>query len=186
MHYILLSASELYPMVKPAVPTDGDKWVSGERLVLPPEKMEFLIDGKGTFSWCDYFSQASNIPLFSPLMKECLEKCGVNNVDYNEAAVRHVPSGEVRKYYAANVIGLTEGVDRNQSKFTPFDESEVLIESFDKLVLDEKMLAGFGLCRLAEFDLLLVVDERIKKALMERKATWVICLEPEKWDGLAT
>lgn len=184
MHYVLLTASELYPMIPLKTPIEELSWVHGTRLDEPIPSLRFEVESREPFTWCDYIIPGADIPLFSRLMRDLLEKGGVDNVDYYEAFIRHKPTGEEKKYWAANIVGKVKGMDREKSKFAPFDDHPVLVEDIEKLVLDEKELQGVRICRLAEYRNLIIIDGMVKNIIEQAGVTGVVFCEPEQWSLL--
>jgi hypothetical protein len=165
---------------------ENTSWVDGTSFKNNINLLEFFVDGSLPFSWCDYFRPAVNIPLFSERMRRWLDILGVDNVDYYDATVTNTQSGETRRYYAANIIGQVLGLDVENSEYDLFDEDSYLAEDIQKLVLDESKFSNLKLCRLAEYDLLVIAHEEVKAVFEENNAVGVIFLEPELWDGFAT
>lgn len=185
-HYLLFSARELYPTVTLRTPLENLSWVDGTRFSAAMPALRFTIDAADPFEWCDYVRPAANIPLFSPLLRTALEQAGVDNIDYYDAIVSHAASGTSRAYFAANVLGQVRAMDRKKSKYVPFDGSDTLVSEIEQLVLRDAVPGDPSLFRLSEFDLLIVVDERVRKSV-ERSATHgVVFLEPGEWDGFST
>lgn len=185
MHYILRSERHLYSTVSLSTPLPLPFWLDGEPLDFPVPPLEFSFTRDPGASWIDYIT-ASSIPLLSDRMRAALEGCGVDNIDYYPASVRDTKSGERRTYHAANVIGLVECVDRACSKFIPFDETSILIDSFDRLVLNEAKIDSFKLFRAAEHCLLLLADGSVKTRLEAAGLHGLLFIEPEQWDGFLT
>lgn len=186
MHYILLSARELYPSVALETDYDNLSWVRGSKFTTPVPPLEFRIGSAEPFTWCDYVRPAPNIPLFSPRLCELLKDAGVDNVEYFDATITHEPTGESRSYYAANVLGNVLAMDWNKSEYEPLEGSDTRVEEIDQLVLDEEKLKDFRLCRLAEFDLLLLADESIRSRAEKEEAVGVRFAPPGEWDGFST
>src|SRR6185312_672984 len=185
-NYLLFSARELYPTVSLRTPLENLSWVDGTRFSGAMPALRFTIDGAEPFEWCDYVRPAANIPLFSPLMRTALEQAGVDNIDYYDAIVSHSSSGTSRSYFAANVLGQVAAMDRKKSKYVPFDGSDTLVSEIEALVLRDALPGEPGIFRLSEFDLLIVLDERVKRSVERSGAHGVVFLKPEEWDGFAT
>ncbi len=184
--YLLFSARELYSTVVLRTPLDNLSWVDGERFSGTMPVLRFTIDGADPFEWCDYLRPAANIPLVSPLLRSALEQAGVDKIDYYDAVVSHSASGTLRPYFAANVLARTAAMDRERCNYVPFDSSETLVSAIDELVLKDPVPGEPSLFRLSEFDLLIVVDERVKASVVRSGARGVVFVKPEEWDGLAT
>ena len=180
------SQQTLYPVIELKQVIENTSWVDGTSFKTNINLLEFFVDGSLPLAWCDYFRPAVNIPLFSERMKECLASLGVDNIDYYDANVTNTQSGESRRYYAANIIGQVPGMDAEKSEYELFDEDSYLAEDIQKLVFDESKFSNIKLCRLAEYDLLLIAHQDLKTALESKNAVGVAFIEPELWDGFAT
>ena len=186
MRYLFFSDRVRYPIIKLQTSLDELSWVNGTRFSDPVPLLRFTIDGSDPFEWCDYLRPAAHIPLFSPLLRTALQQAGVDNVDYYETVVTHSASGVARPYWAANVLGQVAAMDRAKSLFEPFDGSASLVDQIERLVLREDVGTDLRLFRLREFDLLLVADEGVKRAVLSSGAHGVIFMNPPDWDGFAT
>jgi hypothetical protein len=143
----------------------------------------FEVEGGKEFGWPDYIRPNSAIPLFSINMRTVLDSSGAANLEYYPATVVNVDTNETRAYVAANVVGMIAAMDRARSAFMPARSHPVMVRAIDRLVLDESLCAGATLFRLAEYDLLIVVDEHVASALRQAGLAGVRLLEPENWDG---
>jgi uncharacterized protein DUF1629 len=186
MHYLLFSAGHLYPVVELTTPIEEDTWTKGRPLDDSIPELTFELDGGRSFAWPDFIRPGPNIPLISPPMREGLGKAGVDNIEYYPARVINRSTKEERKYFAANVIGLVSAMDRGKSDFMPYDSDPNIILDISKLVLDERRCAGVQLFRLAEFEILMVVDEGVKIELERRNLFGLQFVRPEDWDGFST
>jgi len=185
VHHLLFADRSLYPSVVLRTPIRTLSWVTGAPLreQLPPT-LVFEVEGGKGFAWPDFVRPAANIPLVSPRMRQALGQAGASNVDYHPAELVEVTSGARRPYAAGNVLGLVSAMDRERSTFEPFEEGSPLVSSIERLVLDEARCAAARIFRLAEFDLLVVVDDAVARALAG--VTGVALMAPEEWDGFRT
>ncbi|NTV95171.1 MAG: hypothetical protein HGA75_07095 [Thiobacillus sp.] len=183
MHYLLFSARETYPSIVLTTPLDTLEWVTGSRFAQAPPALNYEFEADADFAWPDYLRPNSVIPLFSPLMREVLEQTGVSNIDYYPACVTNLTTKESRIYNAANIIGILPAMDREKSQFDPARRHPVVVRSIDRLVIDEGACANIPLFRLAEYDLLVVIDERVAHQLGGASLRGVVVVVPEDWDG---
>jgi len=182
----MFSERWLYPSVTLRSAVDKLNWVGGNRLTAPTTPIRFETDVPEGFEWPDFVRPAANIPLVSPALRGSLQRAGVENVDYYAAEVVSTSTGQTRPYLAANIIGLVSAMDRSASQFTPFRGSPTAVRSIERLVLDERQCARRRIFRLAEFDLLVVVDDAVKNEIEAAGLRGVGLLPPENWDGFQT
>lgn len=185
-HFLLMSERHLYPSLVLKTKLDQVSWVDGEELANPPSRLQFTVKGSDPLTWCDFLMPAADIPLFSPTLRRALEAAGVDNVEYFPATVTHPKTKQKREYWAANVLGMVAGMDRKRSKYTGFRGSDDLAGEIEKLVLDDEAFEKLGICRLSEYDLLIVVSEKVKRAAAAAGVEGVVFMSPRDWDGFAT
>ncbi|MCX9158309.1 hypothetical protein OPU71_19465 [Niveibacterium sp. 24ML] len=185
MHYLLRSARETYPSVELRSALAQLDWVSGTRFSQPIPALEFELEVPHGFSWPDYLRPNSAIPLFSGPMCNVLQSAGVSNIDYYPARVTNTATGETREYRAANIIGIVAAMDRVQSVFEPARRHPVMVRSIDRLVIDETRCHGLRMFRLAEYDLLVLVDAQVAAMLDSASLTGIRIEKPSDWDGFA-
>ncbi len=185
MHYLLRSARETYPSIVLRSAIEQLDWVSGARFAQPMPVLDFEFESPHGFVWPDYLRPNSAIPLFSGTLCDVLQGAGVSNVDYYPARVTNTVTGETRAYSAANIIGIAAAMDRELSVYEPARRHPVMVRSIDRLVIDESRCQGLRLFRLAEYDLLVLVDEQVARILGAAPLTGVRIDNPVDWDGFA-
>jgi len=136
----------------PRLPTDHSNWRDGARIpveIAQPLVYEIEEDDEGILR--PYFD-ALGAPLMSLELVNAFNKAGVDNLDTYDAIVREVRTGREHRYKAVNIIGLVSGADMAKSEYenSGLGEGDSGDVWFEKLVLDEKKLAGHLMCRLAE------------------------------------
>lgn len=186
MAFLMFSAGELYPLVELTTPIEELSWVRGRPLDMTIPELGFAMDAGRSFAWPDFIRPGPNIPLFSPRLREALDAGGVDNIEYFPARVLNRSTGEQRPYFAANVIGLLRAMDRDQSQFMPYEDNPDVALTIDRLVIDDSRFDGLRLFRLAEFDLLIVVQDALKERLEQLALVGVDFVVPEDWDGFRT
>jgi hypothetical protein len=184
MHYLFMSDHASYPAVELITPLEELEWVSGASLPAAPPPLTFHLEGEPGFIWPDFIRPNSIIPLFSEQLRDILTRSGADNVEYFPAQVVDTVTNSARSYWAANVLGLVSAMDKSQSEFMPARRHPVAVRSIDKLVLDESRCADFHIFRLAEYDMLVVVSERVVKSVEQAQLQGIVLLRPEDWDGL--
>jgi hypothetical protein len=183
---LMMSQHELYPTIRLNTPIKNLSWVDGKKLRIDVPLLRFSVSQASTDVFFDYLRPAANIPLYSDRLKDILDANGVDNIDYYDAEVVDEAHSTRCHYNAANIIGQLSAVDRQLSDVTPVKGSDLLLDDVEKLVLDEKRLAEILICRLAEYDLLTVVHDRIRTAIESIPARGVVFVKPEDWDGFTT
>lgn len=186
MPFLVFPQDELYPTVELTTPIEELSWVRGRPLDETIPELVFELDGKRSFVWPDFIRPGPNIPLVSPKLRAALERSGVDNIEYFPARVVDRSTREQRPYFGANIIGLVRALDREQSEFMPYDDNPDVALTIDRLVVDTTQFDGMRLFRLAEFDLLIVVDDALKAELEQQAVTGIDFVAPEDWDGFRT
>jgi len=97
MHYIILPITHSYPAIELKTKIDDMHWVDGRKFseVIPSLEFEFTVDNEALLPLPDYVSPSAGIPLFSDRLKDLLNKCGIDNIDYHGAVIKNLSSGEV-------------------------------------------------------------------------------------------
>lgn len=186
MAFLMFSAGELYPMVDLTTPIEELSWVRGRPLDATIPELGFALDAGRSFAWPDFIRPGPNIPLFSPRLREALETSGVDNIEYYPARVVNRSTQEQRPYLGANIIGLVRAMDRDQSEFMAYDGNPDVALTIDRLVIDNSRFDGLRIMRLAEFDLLIIVEDKLKERLEQLPLVGVDFVAPEDWDGFRT
>ena len=102
-------------------------------------------------------------PHFSERLLRALDAAGVDNVVRYDAELV-APDGRVfTNYKAVNVVGAVSCADLERSAY--LDVLEPPLMEFTHLVLDEARARDLPLFRLAESTLVILVAERVKRAL---------------------
>jgi len=98
-----------------------------------------------------------------------LQACGIYNFDLYEVAIHDPDDNSVITHYkAVNVLGLIAAADMDKSVATVHDGISLIDVDFDELVVDETKTRDIQLFRLAESSNAILVQERLRDALLER------------------
>lgn len=166
-------------------------WENGS-IINPTEydlsKLEFLCETLPSGKMTDYVVSDMGCPIISERFKQFLDSLGIDNIQYFEAAIIEL-EGEPAKsgYYAANIIGLIDCIDRDASDMDaePDKDGELtVIFGIEKLVLKDNIAYQGYLFRAAHFTRLILVDEFLKQQIEESPLTGIRLVSPERWDGI--
>jgi len=187
MYFLLIPGDrDTYPTLELVTDYSNNFWVRGEPFQEDVPILEFQFDpAEREMTWLDFLRPAANIPLVSPRLREALVTAGIDNIDYYPAEIHAVGSNEIHHYFAANVIGVLEAVNRGQSEFDAFSDSDLLISNFYALSIDEAKPKGARLFRLAESRRIIIADQQIRDTVTAGAFTGIEFIEPESWDCFA-
>lgn len=166
---------------------DGDEFPMdrGRKLKSPPPLLQFelRVDRKANrysdFPPLDLHATTARQVLFSDRLVNCLKSVSVSNVDYYDADVLYVPSGEKLQYHLGNVIGVLSIIDRSRSTFNATDAG--LIYELLSIEIDESKCEGQDFFRFKELSNLIVISRRIKVALEDAGITGTKILSAPEW-----
>jgi hypothetical protein len=147
----------------PALPEDYTNWRDGAKIPVEiPQPLVYEIEEDDEGILRPYFD-ALGAPIMSLELVNAFKKAGVDNLDTYDAIVREVRTGREHRYKAVNIIGLVSGADMAKSEYenSGLGEGDAGDVWFEKLVLDEKKLAGHLMCRLAENVGIVLVHRRV-------------------------
>lgn len=125
------------------------------------------------------FTESVNHPLFSTRFQDVLENAGVANIQYFDANVTYVPTGEKLEYKVANIIGAVEALDKDASECDVDEDG--FVDDFDTVVLNEDVLKDIDFVRFYELLNIIIISEKIAKAIGDAKLTGVRVIEPSEW-----
>ncbi|MCG5052059.1 MAG: hypothetical protein KA712_03780 [Myxococcales bacterium] len=103
--------------------------------------------------------------LMSHPLVEALRAAGVDNLQTFDAVLVDETHGRTFAYQAVNIIGMVAAADLQASQWENLDGPAKMDTHFDELKIDPDRALGLLLFRLAENTGIIVVHERIKKAL---------------------
>nr|QKW94282.1 hypothetical protein [Myxococcus xanthus] len=131
------------------------------------------------FPPCDIHAPSRSL-LFSQRFIELLTGLGVDNVQYFDADVVYEPTGQKLPYKVANVVGIVNGLDLNQSDVVMSGRGNVL--QIKEMCLDEDKLQGQKICRLREDIMLIVVHKSIKEAVEQAALTGFMFISDDEYE----
>lgn len=167
-------------------------WESGN-LIDPKEhdlsRLEFLCETLPSGRMTDYAVSDMGCSVVSEHFKKHIESLGIDNIQYFRPSVIE-REGEVAKqgYYAANIIGLVDCIDREASEmdaeYNDDDDELNIIYSIDKLVLKALPFSHGTLYRAFSFSRLILIDESLKLKFEQSTIEGTKLISPERWDGI--
>ncbi|MCG8313632.1 MAG: hypothetical protein MI976_10480 [Pseudomonadales bacterium] len=153
-------------------------WVSGQKFSEPYPQDVFYVkpcmeSGK---EMPDFFD--STVPLMSKRMVQAIESLGIDNFDSYPVIIKEQNTeNEWHDYLAINIIGLVDAIDREKSDI---DEDDDYV--FHSTVIDNSRTHGLYCFRLYRGSDLLVVHEKIAKALIKMNLKGVLIIKTEDYD----
>jgi hypothetical protein len=186
MSFLLFPVDELESLIELRTPIEELSWVRGRPLDETIPELLFEVDAGQSFRWPDFAGPAVDIPLVSPKMRQALERSGADNIEYHPARLINRTTGEGRPYFGANIIGLVRAMDKDKSNFLPYEKNPDIAVTINRLAVDDSKFDGLKILRLAEFDLLIIVDDSLKEALERQALIGLDFVPPEDWDGFRT
>ncbi len=123
------------------------------------------------------------LPLFSDKLKAILDQQGVENIQYYEVdMINHETKSKVGiKYWLANIIGLIDCIDKEQSD----GKYNKILETYDwkSFVIDPQKTDGVKIFRLTDEQMLIIIDETIKNAIESANLEGLRLRNTRDYDG---
>jgi hypothetical protein len=183
VYYILTYESfesEALELPRPTLPDEDMAFHNGVPVANAPRLIEFRMTAEEKGELGDYVTTGLPGLVVSKRFKEVLDGAGVDNVQYVPATIHdEVADRTYRDYFVANVIGLVDCIDMKRSKVTMRAALPDKIRDIDELHVDEKRAKGHAIFRLARKSSLVLVNERVKKALERSELKGVALVEAE-------
>ena len=149
-------------------------------------RLEFICETLPAGRFPDFAISDMGCPVVSEQLKNLLDANGVDNIDYFPATIIE-KKGQAPQagYYAANIIGLVDCIDKENSEFRGYEEEGELkgIFSIRKLSLLDNIVAPSYVYRVHLFWRIIIILEPFKKIFEEARTTGVKLIAPENWDG---
>lgn len=123
------------------------------------------------------------LPLFSDKLKNILTDLGIDNIDYYPVIFSNQASEkEDTKYWLANILGLIQCLDIENSETSthPLSKKVKIEKSF---ILDESLLSGQKIFRIAEERSLIIINEDIKNQLDNQQLQGVRVINTRDYEG---
>ena len=121
--------------------------------------------------------------LITEELLQALREAGVDNMDiYDTEIYDEVEDKIYTNYKAVNIIGMVSATDASQSKIRKVgdQQSGILINWVDELVLDESRTRGLLMFRLAEKPSFIFVHDSVKNHLLKRGFDQLSFIPPEE------
>lgn len=150
-------------------------------------RLEFICERLKSGGMTDYAVTDMGCSIVSERLKSFLEESGIDNVQYFPATVIE-RDGERAKsgYYAANIIGLVDCIDRDASEMKARRDKNGefnIITRISKLVL-KNLETDYGyMYRAYPFTRLILIDTAFKEKMESSGLTGIRLVNPERWDG---
>lgn len=151
-------------------------------------KLEFICESLPSGKMTDYAVSDMGCPVMSQRLKDHLDNLGIDNIQYFEASIIEREGEDPKSgYYAANIIGLIDCIDRNSSEMdaeTDDEDELTIIYGIDKLVLNDVFSSNHTLFRAAYFTRIIVSDNLLYDKLYDSDVVGIRFVRPERWDGI--
>lgn len=149
--------------------------------------LEFICESSPSGRMTDYAVSDMGCSVISSRFKELLDEAGIDNIQYFEASLVE-KDGEpaAAGYYAANIIGLADCIDREKSEMrtrTLRGREHPVIFRISKLSLKDDTAIEEQLFRVKDFTRLILVDKTLKEKIAESSLRGIKLILPERWDG---
>ena len=157
-------------------------WASGAVFAVPPrEPVQIEIVEEEAGLLLEYYT--SGIAIMSRRLAKALQDTGIDNIDFYEAEIHDLKSGNVIKSHLAfNLIGAIAAADLSQSKYQALDGPLISVD-FDSLTIDEGKTRGARMFRLAESVNGVAVHESVKDAIEAAGIDTLTFAPPDQWVG---
>ncbi len=153
--------------------------LSGTKLEKEPTYINISLSENSGDVYPDIIS--SLITLYSTKVKQCLERCGVDNVDYYPVNIIDSKTNTINNdYWLAIISGRISCLDVENSD-TEIDILGSL--DFKSFCVDEAKVDGAKIFRLHELGRLVIVNEEISQELSEVGLKGVILENTRNFDG---
>jgi hypothetical protein len=149
-------------------------------------RLEFICETLSAGIFPDFAISDMGCPVVSERLKKLLDTNGVDNIEYFSATVIEKKGRQPKEgYYAANIIGLVDCIDKDKSEFRGFVKDGALkgISSISELSLLESIQFPAYIFRMYLFRRIILIHEAFKGILEEAGITGVKLIQPENWDG---
>lgn len=123
------------------------------------------------------------LPLFSDRLRTFLDQFGIDNIEYYEVEmIDHDTKHKIPvKYWLANIVGLIDCVDREQSDC----EYDSFLESYDlnSFVIDPVKAFGAKIFRIIDERSLIIIDESVMCAVEPESFEAIRIRNTRNYDG---
>lgn len=123
------------------------------------------------------------LPLFSDNFKNILTNLGVDNIDYYPVIfTNHAGEKENTEYWLANILGLIECLDIENSETSthPLSKKIKIEKNFS---LDDSLLSGQKIFRIAEERSFIIISEDVKNQLEKQQLSGVRIINTREYEG---
>ncbi len=153
--------------------------LSGAKLAKPPSYINITLSKNSGDFYPDIIS--SLITLYSNKVKQCLDNCGIDNVDFYPVKIIDPKSNTVNSdYWFANICDRISCIDVENSDMELDPLGGLDFESFS---VDETKVNGARIFRLHELGRLVIVNEDIYNELAKADLQGIILENTRNFDG---
>ena len=154
--------------------------LNGAKLNPEPSYINIQLSKNGGDFFPDVFD--SLVTLFSNKVKNCLDSCGIKNIDYFPVKLFDQKTDSVNTdYWLVNVLGRISCLDIENS-VTEVDVYGDGVD-FESFSIKESRTMGAELFRLHEDGTLIILNERVYSALSSANLKGVILENTKNFDG---
>jgi hypothetical protein len=132
-----------------------------------------------SFPPCDLHNAGYGQLLMSPKMVSTLSAAGVDNIQYFDCEVTDAATGHRLEYKIANVVGALKALNVAASDCEVDEDG--FVETFYSMRIDAQKARGQDMFRLFENLVMVIVSERIKKAVESANLTGVQFVADIDW-----
>ena len=166
-------------------------WESGLALDVKKydfSRLEFVCEKLNSGGMTDFAVTDMGCTIISERLKNFLEKNGIGNIQYFPASVIEREGEQPSDgYYAANIIGLVNCIDRDASDMRARRDKNGelnIIMRIRKFVLRQPEHDLGSLYRVLSFTRLILIDRTFKEKIESAGLTGIRLVAPDRWDGL--
>ena len=185
MSYFVMECRGRSPLARVSLVTELDNtpWMTGAVIKEPGQVIEYKVHSKirGNLKAMYEF----DVPLFRKDLLQALFDAGVDNLQLFDAVIRDRVDGvSFNNYFAFNVVGVVSAADMEKSVLMHEETLSDLDHDFSSLVIDtDKVPKDLLLFRLAESVNAIVVHQKVKDLIEQRKIEGMVFYESGVWSG---
>lgn len=192
--YLLCPDLGLSPLLRMSDKSSCSEMIWEDGKLIDPEeynlsKLEFICETLPSGEMTDYAVSDMGCSVVSERFKELLDKAGIDNIQYFEAAVVEKEGKPAKPgYYAANIVGLVDCIDIDASELDSEPDKtgeKIIIWSIDRLVLKDDFGKGELIFRTANYTGVILVDDALKEKISGSPLKGIKLILPERWDGFS-
>lgn len=152
-------------VVDPGATSLANRWTRG-RLVEATEvssDLQVQVDSEPGGPYPDFFT-LQQIPIVSDRLLQAMRGAGADNFEAHPIPIVS-PNGTVDGHHLLNIVGRVACLDKAEAEVSYIDEGVDIVLRMKKLAIDPQRVGDLDLFRLDEFELLILVSERVQSSL---------------------